>query len=290
MLARFTLRCLNQRILIKIRGCQPLVMRQQHGDVSKSNYCQVLTDNDVAILKMNRAPANGLNLDLLTQLDKSLENLENDPNTRGLIITSTLPKIFTAGLDLHELYNPKKDRFNEFWTALQNFWMRLYMSPLATVACINGHSPAGGCLIAMSCDARIMASGKYTIGLNETLLNMIPPFWFVDIMANTIGHRQAEKALQLGTLFTPDEALRIGLVDQLADEATILDSAKQTVTKWLKIPDHARQTTKTLTRRQTVDKLANRRDQDVEMVFEYLNRDSIQKSIGRYLESLKKNK
>lgn len=59
----------------------------------------------------------------------------------------------------------------------QEMWLTLYMTPLATVASISGHCPAGGCLLALSCDARVMAEGKYTIGLNEAKLGLVPPAW-----------------------------------------------------------------------------------------------------------------
>ena len=60
-----------------------------------------------------------------------------------------------------------------------------------------------------------MQGPKFTIGLNETLLGIVAPFWFKDTMLNTVGQRQTELALQLGTLFTADQALSIGLVDKV---------------------------------------------------------------------------
>ena len=60
-----------------------------------------------------------------------------------------------------------------------------------------------------------MQGPKFTIGLNETLLGIVAPFWFKDTMLNTVGQRQTELALQLGTLFTAEQALSIGLVDKV---------------------------------------------------------------------------
>lgn len=59
---------------------------------------------------------------------------------------------------------------------------------------------------------------------------------FKDTMTNTLGHRKTELALQLGELYSPEEALKIGLVDQLVPEDQILTTATQTMTKWLAIP------------------------------------------------------
>ena len=63
-----------------------------------------------------------------------------------------------------------------------------------------------------------MQGPKFTIGLNETLLGIVAPFWFKDTMLNTVGQRQTELALQLGTLFTADQALGIGLVDKVRND------------------------------------------------------------------------
>ena len=67
----------------------------------------------------------------------------------------------------------------------------------------------------MCCDYRVMADGKFTIGLNETQLGLAAPYWFVNTFKNTVGHRVAERALGLGTLFTPLDAKAVHLVDEV---------------------------------------------------------------------------
>lgn len=128
----------------------------------------------------------------------------------------------------------------------------------------QGSSPAAGCLLAVTCDYRIMAdNARYTIGLNETQLGIVAPFWsesismesvavftrwplhitglicvcrFKDTMVNTVGYRTTELALQLGQLYSSAEALQIGLVDKLVPEDQVITTATQTMTKWLAIP------------------------------------------------------
>jgi Delta3-Delta2-enoyl-CoA isomerase len=127
-------------------------------------------DQGYAILKLNKAPVNSLNLEFLTALNIQLDKFEQSKNFEGVILTSDLNNIFSAGLDIMEMYQGKPERLRHFWWALQEFWIKLYGSSMIYIACINGHAPAGGCLMAMSCDYRIMADGPYKIGLNETLL------------------------------------------------------------------------------------------------------------------------
>jgi len=199
-------------------------------------------------------------------------------------------KFFSGGLDITELYQPKIDRMKEFWRELQNLWMRLYVTPLATVAAINGHSPAGGCLLTMSCDYRAMTKG-FTIGLNETQLGISAPFWFADTMKNVIGHRLTEKSLQLGTMYSSEDALKIGLVDEVWDtnEITLEHSIKQ-LTAFTSVNAFARHQSKIALRQSFVDKLKKNQDQDIESFVNAIVNEKIQKGLGLYLQSLKNKK
>lgn len=242
-------------------------------------------------MRMQSPPVNSLSLDFLTELCINVEKLEMDKSCRGLIITSSQPKVFSAGLDIMEMYGKSPERCGEFWKAVQEMWLKLYSSNMITIAAINGSSPAGGCLMSLTCDYRIMADNpRFSIGLNETQLGIVAPFWFKDTMINTVGHRTTEIALELGLLYNSSEALKVGLVDQLVPEDQVLTTATQTMTKWLAIPDHARQITKSMMRKPTIDKLTSNREADIQNFVSFITKDSIQKSLRVYLEMLKKRK
>ena len=215
------------RGLITRRALSSLVQVQQ----TKSEY---------AIVQMNRPPVNSLNTALIQELTQTIQSLEKDPTCRGMILASTsAPKIFCAGLDILEMYQPTKESLDEFWRSLQNLYMTLYPSSLITLAAIDGHSPAGGCFLALCCDERFMSKGN--IGLNETRLGIVAPSWFQDVLIQTIGHRQAEKMLGLGLQYDASTAAAIGLIDVHCTTESALDTAQKRMTEWLKIPDRARQ-------------------------------------------------
>ncbi|XP_072610107.1 enoyl-CoA delta isomerase 1, mitochondrial isoform X1 [Vulpes vulpes] len=242
-------------------------------------------------MKLRKPPVNSLSLELLTELVISLEKLENDKSFQGVIITSDSPGIFSAGLDLMEMCGRDPAHYAEYWKAMQELWLRLYLSHLVLICAVNGVSPAGGCLLALSCDYRILADNpKYTIGLNETQLGIVAPFWFADTLVNTIGHRAAERALQLGLLFPPAEALQVGIVDQVVPEDQVQSTARSVMAQWLAVPDHARQLTKNLMRKATADRLLKQRDADIQNFVSFISRDSIQKSLHVYIEKLQKKK
>ncbi|XP_059572399.1 enoyl-CoA delta isomerase 1, mitochondrial isoform X2 [Alligator mississippiensis] len=245
----------------------------------------------VAVMKMKSPPVNSLSLDFLTEFSISLEKLENDRGCRGVILTSAVPKIFSAGLDIKEMCGKSAEHYAEFWRAVQEMWLKLYKSNMVTIAAINGNCPAGGCLMAVSCDYRIMAENpKYSIGLNETQLGIVAPFWFKDTIANTIGHRATERSLQLGLLYSASDALKIGIVDELVPEEKVLNAAAATMSQWLAIPDYARQISKSMMRKPTLDRLLTHRESDIQNFVSFVTKDSIQKSLQTYMESLKQRK
>lgn len=175
----------------------------------------------------------------------------------------------------------------EFWRNLQDVWIKLYGSPFPTAAAINGHAPAGGCFLAISCEYRVMLP-KYTIGLNETQLGIVAPPWFMSTLRDIISPRNAEMALTLGTLFKTDEALRIGLVDEVAaDKAEAIAKCEAFLLKHQKVNPDARFQTKMLIRGKDIQKLVDSRKSDEEMFFSIVNQDKMQKQLGLFVTVLK---
>ncbi|XP_022918478.2 enoyl-CoA delta isomerase 1, mitochondrial-like [Onthophagus taurus] len=242
--------------------------------------------NGIATVSMDRKPVNGLNYELLRDLNKALEGLEG--KAKGAILTSSLPTIFSGGLDIMEMYKPEKERVKNFWTQLQETWMCLFNTSYPTVAAINGHSPAGGCLLAMSCEYRVMVE-KFTIGLNETKLGIVAPFWFIGSMQNTISTRNAELALTEGKLFTTEEALKIGLVDEIAtNKEDALIKAEGFFKRFDKVNPLARQFTKTSLRGDLVNKLRDEQEEDLEKFLFYVFQPKVQDGLEKYMQALKK--
>ncbi|KAM3916726.1 enoyl-CoA delta isomerase 1, mitochondrial [Leptodactylus fuscus] len=245
----------------------------------------------VAVMQMKSPPVNSLSLDFLTEFSISLEKLEMDRGCRGVILTSAFPRIFSAGLDITEMCGKSTEHYGAFWRAVQEMWLKLYGSNMVTIAAVNGSSPAGGCLLALCCDYRIMADDpKFAIGLNETQLGIVAPFWFKDTMTNTIGNRATEQSLQLGQMYPAPHALKIGLVDKLVPEDKVQSTAAATMTQWLSVPDHARQLTKSMMRKPAIDRLVKNREDDINNFISFISRDSIQKSLQVYMERLKQKK
>ena len=239
-------------------------------------------------------------------ISQSIKEIENKPKIQGMILTSSNPTTLSAGLDLNELYNPDLSRLDDFWRSFQQVFLDLYGSRLAVVGAIGGNAPAAGCMLALACDYRIMASSEPSmslplddeknskptppplIGLNEARFGIAAPPWLGQLMLRTIGFRKGEMALSLGTLFKPEEALKIGMVDELVPRDDVMDKSRKVALNWTQIPPHARVASKMLARKEFLDNLVNGRDQDVEQFSRFVLNDKVQTNLGAYLESLKR--
>lgn len=250
------------------------------------NVSVVTDDKGIATVSMDKGPVNSLNTELIQDLTSAISTTAG--TAKGIVLTSSMPTVFCAGLEITEMYKPDPAKLQIFWGSLQDLWIELYSCKIPTAAAIIGHSPAGGCLLSMCCDYRSMVGPKYTIGLNETQLGIVAPFWFKDTMVNTIGQRQTELALMMGTLFTSEQALKIGMVDQVVDtREECLGSALKIVSQLAKIPSEARHVSKMLMRQPTLDKLANNKQADIDYFVKFITQPVIQKPMGMYLDALK---
>ena len=182
--------------------------------------CTLTTTSPTTLtLTLNRPPVNSLSLEMAAAITAKIKEAESTPGATCLIVESHSPKVFCAGLDITEMHEPSSPRLTDFWSAIQDLFLALYTTPLTTVTSIRGHAPAGGCLLCLSCDYRVMTSGG-SIGLNEARLGIAAPYWLADLFARTIGPREAEVGLGLGKMYSPQEALEIGLVDELSEDVS----------------------------------------------------------------------
>lgn len=256
-------------------------------------------EKGILTLRMKRAPVNSMSLEFFRELNEWLLWLGSDEATKAIVITSALPHVYSAGLDITELHKPEPQRFAEFWTQFQENWMMLNTFPKPLIAAINGNSPAGGCILALGCDFRVMVRAPadrpdvpYRIGLNETKLGLIAPPWVMASFSYTIGQRKAERMLQLGETPTADEALAIGLVDEVVEANELEAAAQRAAERFVAVPAEARWMSKDVMRRELFQHMSTQeeRQYDTEFFGQMIQNPDIVKNIGAYLERLQKSK
>ena len=170
-------------------------------------------EHDVAVLVLEWGKANAMNFAFLDALDGLLDQLGA---ARAAVITAR-GSIFSGGLDLPALVDLPPAGFRDFIDRFTAVMLRIFELPVPVVAAVNGHAIAGGCALALQADVRVMSGGK--IGLTEAQLGLgLPPVILEALRAQVPARSLVPIALE-GRLFTPDEALAVGLIDAVAADA-----------------------------------------------------------------------
>ena len=210
-------------------------------------------------LRLARPPVNALDPVLCTTLADAIGEAIAD-GAQGLVLAGG-PKVFSAGLDVPHLVSLGDDRvaLTSAWKAFFGAARALAESPVPVVAAIAGHAPAGGCVLALCCDYRVMASGPYRIGLNETQVGLVAPDGIQHLLRRVVGPYRAERLLVAGELVDADGALALGLVDELADVDGVAVRARAWLEDLLALPRQPMLETRALARADLVAALAPER-------------------------------
>lgn len=196
------------------------------------NTLQVTIKDRLAIMALNRGKSNPINAEMVKELHTLIHSIYNDDNIGGLIITGK-ENFFSAGLDLIELYDYDEEQIRAFWKDFLALQAKLVSFKKPMVAAISGHSPAGGCLLAMCCDYRVMGQGKFIIGLNEIPVGIIVPDSIFNLYSFWIGERRAYQYLLEGKLLSVDEALQVGLIDEICNAESVISTAEKQIRKYM---------------------------------------------------------
>jgi enoyl-CoA hydratase/carnithine racemase len=186
----------------------------------------------ICIITLNHPPVNAWNWGMMADFEKAVNDAENDQEVRVLIITGGGEKAFSAGFDLSDSANAHKTspKGRELWTKLDRF-----SKPV--IAAINGHVLAGGLELALSCHFRIMVDDpKLNIGLTELNVGIIPGWGGTQRLTRIVGKARALDMILFSTRINPQQALEIGLVNQLSTSAKLMADAVEFAEKLVKRP------------------------------------------------------
>src|SRR6266540_2989117 len=188
-------------------------------------------DDQICVLTFDR-PESGANIfdaATLDELNENLDFVEHDTSLRGLIIASAKKSIFVAGADLKTLLQQAQSGdMREFIAKGQRIFGRLANLKIPTVAAIHGASAGGGYEVALACDYRIATDDPATrIGLPETTLGLIPAWGGCTRLPRLIGAEKAADVILKGKLYSAQEALKLGLVDEIAPRDQLIHRAKE---------------------------------------------------------------
>ncbi|MEW6352455.1 MAG: enoyl-CoA hydratase/isomerase family protein [Thermodesulfobacteriota bacterium] len=170
-------------------------------------------EESVAWVKLNRGKVNAINEAVAEELRSVLEALAGDDSVKAVVLTGE-GSFFSFGLDIPEFVTYSKESFTRFVEKFADLYTYVFLFPKAVVAALNGHTIAGGCMIAIACDCRIMVTGKARISLNEVTFGSSLFPGSAEMLKHCVGARNAESVAFTGAMFSPDAALNLGLIDE----------------------------------------------------------------------------
>lgn len=168
---------------------------------------------------------NALSTALMQSVRAQLDRAEGRP-----VLLRGEGDAFSAGLNFLELATLDATGIGEFLAVLEDLLHELYNYPGPTVALVNGHAIAGGCLVMMCCDHRVCAADpRLKIGLNEVALGLQFPGAALALARRRVPAQALDEVILGGRLYAPQDALRVGLVDEVAAAAEAV--ARQRLTE-----------------------------------------------------------
>jgi enoyl-CoA hydratase len=188
---------------------------------------------DVAVVRIDRPPANALDLDLLAEGDEVRQRLERQEP--GAVVITGTPPFFSAGMDLKTAPTLSQGEQRQTVQGINRLFAGWYAFPRPVVAAVTGHAIAGGLILALCADHRVGATdGK--LGLTELRAGLAYPVAALAVVRAELSPPVARRLALLAELVEPDEALQLGLVDELRPPGEVFDRALEVATRMAALP------------------------------------------------------
>lgn len=194
----------------------------------------------ILTLRMAHGKASALDVELLDALHRALDDLGG---ARALVLTGT-GGIFSAGVDLYRVLDGGREYLDRFLPMLNRLLLRLFKVPVPVVAAVNGHAVAGGAVMALACDYRLMADGSGRIGIPELLVGVPFPSAALEVVRFAVSRSFVQQLVYGGATLAPDEALAREMVDEVVPADELAARARAAAERLASIPADAFSLTK----------------------------------------------
>jgi enoyl-CoA hydratase/carnithine racemase len=181
--------------------------------------------NGVALIHLNRPPANSYDRGLIDDLNAAVDEIRFDESIGAAVLMSDLPKFFSAGADINMFRTVSSKARAMTILHMHEVLLKMEHTPKVFIAAIGGHCLGGGLEIALATDFRFAAEGEYRLGVPEVTLGLLPGNGGTQRLPRLIGRQKAMELLLTGKPLDPKSAAALGVVDRLVPPDQVLSEA-----------------------------------------------------------------
>lgn len=191
-----------------------------------NKYIDTQIKDGIASLVLSRGKVNAINQAVVDEIHSSLLSLQNDSKVKAIILTGK-GKFFSFGFDIPEFLPCSKQEFANYLHSFTDLYSYMFLYPKPIIAAINGHAIAGGCMLASTCDYRIMVSGNAKIALNEITFGATIFAGSAELLRYWTGDKNATEILLTGNMYLAEEAKELDLIEEVNSENNLMERAIQ---------------------------------------------------------------
>jgi enoyl-CoA hydratase/carnithine racemase len=175
------------------------------------DFVRVSTNDGIAEVRLKRGKVNALNEQAVEELGDCFQSMAAHPDIRAVIFTADGP-FFSFGFDIPQFLGYSRESFSRYLKKFTSLYTYLFTYPKPLVAALNGHAIAGGFMLALTCDSRVMVSGKARISLNEITFGSSVFAGSVVMLKFFVGGKNAQAILYDGTMYSAEAASQLGSI------------------------------------------------------------------------------
>ena len=202
-----------------------------------SDFVRLEVEGGIGTIRLDRPPMNALNVEMQDALQAVAIEAGARRDVSAVIIYGG-EKVFAAGADIKEMQTMSYTDMVDRSAPLQAAFIAIARIPKPTVAAITGYALGAGCELTLTCDFRVAADNA-TLGQPEVLLGVIPGAGGTQRLSRLIGPARAKDIIFTGRFVPAEEALRIGLVDEVVPAGDVYDAARRRVERYVGGPAYA---------------------------------------------------
>jgi enoyl-CoA hydratase/carnithine racemase len=211
------------------------VLRDEHKEAGVGEFVNYeIAKSGVATIRLDRPKLNPLSGQVAAELGEAVDALAVDESARAVVVWGG-PNVFAAGADITEMSERDTVSMYRWIGRFQDVFTRLDRLPQITIAAINGYALGGGCELALACDLRVAAEDAQ-LGQPEILLGVMPGAGGTQRLPRLIGVGRAKEIIYSGRFVKADEALSIGLVNEVVPAEKVYDRAVEVAERYARGP------------------------------------------------------